>query len=775
MNSGCLHLLIVDDEEAHIEAIRRAFSATGLETDIRVADSLSAYRNCIAVQPPDLVLIDLNLPDGRAVEVLTAPAEEGPFPVLVMTAFGNQEIVVEVMKAGAMDYVVKSPATFATMPRTVEQALREWKLIQSNRRAEEALRESQIFLTESQNIAGMGSYRLNFSTGFWSSSSELNKLFGIGSTYERSVEGWEALIHPDDLAMMRDYFVNEIIGKRLNFNREYRIVRLNDRVERWVHGIGKLEFDGQGRSLGMIGVIQDITERKLKEHKFRQLSRAVEQSPNVIMITDTQGDIQYVNPKFTAITGYSYDEAMGKNPRILKSEETPPETYKELWRTITTGGEWRGEFHNRRKNGELFWESASISPITDEKGAITHFLAVKEDITEHKQLTEQFLRAQRVENLGRLASGVAHDLNNILAPIMMASSMLNDDLPPQTHHQLVTTIHEAAQRGADIVKQVLTFARGVEGQKSNLNPKLLVAQVEKILRETFPKSISLSISLPEDLWTITGDVTQMHQVLLNLCVNARDAMMPKGGTLVINAENIEIDENYAAMANGAKPGRYVVMKVIDSGGGIPPAIIDNIFDPFFTTKELGKGTGLGLSTVVGIVKSHGGFVNVESELGRGSVFRVFIPAVFESEPEVAQAELPAVPGGNGETILLVDDEPEILKIAGMVLTQNGYVVVNACDGIEALTLYVQNQEVIEVVVTDVVMPVMNGLNLARALRRINPRVRIIAASGHAEESHEHELNALGVQTLLRKPFNNHQLLEAVHNAIGVKSADGAEI
>jgi PAS domain S-box-containing protein len=555
-----------------------------------------------------------------------------------------------------------------------------------------------------------------------------------------------------------------IKGERGEFETEYPCHAPD--VRRWfVCRVSRSFGPGAAR---VVIAHENITLRKESEQQLRQLSRAVEQSPTSIVITDTKGDIEYVNPKFTQITGYSFDEARGKNPSILKSGETPPDTYKALWDTIKAGGEWRGEFHNRKKNGELFWERASISAITDRTGEITHFLAVKEDITEHKKLAEQFLRAQRIENIGRLASGVAHDLNNILAPIMMASSILNDDLPPETHQKLVFSIQEAAQRGADIVRQVLTFARGVEGQRTTLRPQLLVAQVENILRETFPKSIAFTVNVPKDLWTVSGDVTQMHQVLLNLCVNARDAMMPGGGTLVIAAENIEIDENYAAMTHDAKPGRYVVLKVIDSGCGIPPGVLDKIFDPFFTTKEKGKGTGLGLSTVVGIVKSHGGFMEVESHAGGGSVFRVFIPADVESLHIPAPAELPAVPEGHGETVLLVDDEHEILKVAAMVLTQNGYMVMTACDGIEALTIFVKHSEFIKVVVTDVSMPMMDGVNLTQALKRITPGVKIIAASGHAEESRENELRALGIRAFLPKPFNKHQLLEAVHNAFACK-------
>ena len=375
-----------------------------------------------------------------------------------------------------------------------------------------------------------------------------------------------------------------------------------------------------------------------------------------MVITDTAGKIEYVNPKFTAITGYTLNEAVGKNPSILKSGKTPRETYTKLWQTITAGQEWRGEWQCVKKNGELFWESASICPIHDRSGRTTHFLAVKEDITERKQMEENMLRAQRLESIGSLAGGVAHDLNNILAPIMMSASMLRNKLPPVTHDELVATIEEAAQRGADIVRQVLTFARGVEGQRITLNPELIIDQVARIVRETFPKTINFETFVPADAWSIVADLTQLHQVLLNLLVNARDAM-PSGGTLAIFAENCTLEES-AAMLHpaGAKAGRYLKLMVRDTGAGIPPRAIDRVFEPFFTTKEHGKGTGLGLSTALGIVRSHGGFIQVQSEEGKGTVFQVFIPAIVSTKPDGGQQMQAEIPLAKGELVLVVDDE-----------------------------------------------------------------------------------------------------------------------
>jgi PAS domain S-box-containing protein len=499
-------------------------------------------------------------------------------------------------------------------------------------------------------------------------------------------------------------------------------------------------------------VIRDISWRKQAEQHLRQLSRAVEQSPSTVVITDTLGNIEYVNPKFTAITGYTSEEAMGQNPRVLKSGENGPDEYKDLWKTITAGHEWRGVFHNKKKNGELFWESASISPITDESGAITHFLAVKEDITERKLMEEKILRSQRMESIGALAGGMAHDLNNILAPIMMSASMLREEhLSEEVRAQLIAGVEDAVQRGADIVNQVLTFARGAKGKQIVLNAQALARQVGKFVKETFPKSITFSLDLPETLWNITGDPTQLYQVLLNLCVNARDAM-PGGGTLRLKAENFEICGHSDSLPD-AKPGRYVKMTVSDTGSGIAKEIADRIFEPFFTTKEPGKGTGLGLSTVIGILRSHGGFVTVDSEMGQGAVFNVWLPATTEAAAPTGEALISAVIKGRGETILIVDDEVDILGILQMVLEQNGWKVLCATDGVEALASYLNNSEQIKAVLTDLMMPNMDGLSLIRAIRKLDSRLPILVASGYGNESSLDELTPLGVEGFLKKPFN----------------------
>jgi PAS domain S-box-containing protein len=515
----------------------------------------------------------------------------------------------------------------------------------------------------------------------------------------------------------------------------------------------------------IVGVTRNISERKHAETNLKKLSQAVEQSPVLIVITDTAGNIEYVNPEFSKITGYTFEEILGQNTRILKSGEKPAEAYKELWDAITSGKKWHGEFRNKKKNGNLYWQDSSISPITNEEGKIINYLMVAEDITERKLLQSQFLQSQRMESIGTLAGGIAHDLNNILSPIMMSIQILRNRYPDEYANRMLDTLEISTRRGADIVKQVLAFGRGVESSRILLQPKHIINEIVKIMKDTFPKNINLIVNIPKDLWIINADMTQMHQVLLNLCVNARDAM-PDGGKLSIVAENAVVDESYARMKLDVKVGNYVVTAISDTGTGIPRKIIDKIFEPFFTTKEIGKGTGLGLSTVLAIVKSHEGFINVYSEMGKGTSFKVYIPA--QTSRHIIKDEgkkILDIPVGDGELILVIDDEKSICEITRETLETYGYKVLTANDGAEAVSVYAENKNKIAVVITDMAMPVMDGSNTIRVMQRMNPSVSIIATSGIATNK-DTALNAgRGVRAFIEKPYTAEKLLKILHDVI----------
>ncbi|WP_395738683.1 PAS domain S-box protein [Prosthecobacter sp.] len=386
------------------------------------------------------------------------------------------------------------------------------------------------------------------------------------------------------------------------------------------------------------------------------------------------------------------------------------------------------------------------------------------DITGRKKLEKQFLRAQRMESIGTLASGVAHDLNNILTPIMMSVAVLRMGTSEDKRKSLCDTIEMSAQRGAQIIKQVLTFGRGYEGEKQPLRVGSLIHEIEQMIRSTFPKNISMETEIEPSLRLVLGDATQMHQVLLNLCVNARDAM-PNGGKLILSAANLDIDLSYASMVPEVTPGAYVLLKVTDTGSGIPAEILERIFDPFFTTKGVGKGTGLGLSTVHGIVKSHGGILKVESEPGVGTIFNVYLPAAAKQDGAVEGGDAAEPPAGHGELVLVVDDEPAITSAARSVLEANGYRVLLASDGIEAIEIFSKNMGEIALVLTDVMMPVMDGVLFVRTLRKLCSKVRVIGSTGVAEKGHLGQLNALHVEHVLFKPYNAATLLRTIHGVL----------
>jgi signal transduction histidine kinase len=385
------------------------------------------------------------------------------------------------------------------------------------------------------------------------------------------------------------------------------------------------------------------------------------------------------------------------------------------------------------------------------------------EILQRKDAESQLLRAQRLESIGTLASGIAHDLNNMLGPILMSAELLRLE-STEENAELLSMIETSAERAAQVVKQVLTFARGLEGERLPLAPKLLIREIEKIVAETFPRVIVLESCVPGDLNLIEGDPTQLHQVLLNLCVNARDAM-PAGGALRIEADNFAVDEPHAAMTPGARPGHYVRIRVSDTGTGIPRHLVEKIFDPFFTTKPLGAGTGLGLSTTLGIVRAHQGFIDLTSEPGKGTTFGIFLPAARETAPVLASARAAPAPKGHGELILVVDDESAIRKVTESVLNQNGYRTLSAANGAEAIALFSHELHHIDAVFTDLVMPVVDGVTLCRVLQKMDPEVRILAVTGHGDEGDLKALHSLGIEIILQKPFNSDSLLSAIHQIL----------
>lgn len=507
---------------------------------------------------------------------------------------------------------------------------------------------------------------------------------------------------------------------------------------------------------------RDITDFKQAEQKIREQAALLDLTTEAIFVQDLDSNILFWNQGAKQMYGWQIEEAVGKKAHQLFGKQKTNALLKQIQKIVTFEGKWVGELHQVTKDGKKLIVESCWTLVQNDQNQPISILIVNTDITEKKQLESQFLRAQRMESIGTLAGGIAHDLNNVLAPILMAVQLLALKHNDERSQQWLNILETNAKRGADLVKQVVSFARGIDGDRTFIQVRHLISEIRNIARETFPKNIELYIDISPELWTVSGDATQLHQVLMNLCVNARDAM-PEGGTLSISAENLFIDEYYARMHIDAKVGTYIVVAISDTGIGISEEIIDRIFEPFFTTKELGKGSGLGLSTVLGIIKSHDGFVNVYSETGQGTEFKVYLPALEVAET-LAVEDL-KLKQGHKELILIVDDEAAIREITKTSLETYGYRVLSASDGIEAIALYAVNKTEIHLVLIDMMMPQMDGLTTIRTLQKINPQVKIVAVSGLVSNDKQIQVASLGVKTFLSKPYTTKDLLHTLSSVL----------
>ena len=498
----------------------------------------------------------------------------------------------------------------------------------------------------------------------------------------------------------------------------------------------------------------------------REQAALIDIATDAILVRDLENRICFWNKGAQRIYGWSRQDALGQNLDNLLKTETSPELTN-AWNLVMSQGEWLGELRKYTQSGKQLIIASHWSLMRDKTGQPISILSVDTDITEKKHLEAQSFRIQRMESLGTLAGGIAHDLNNILTPVLATAKLLPMLLPniDEKIKELLDILIVSTTRGSELVKQVLTFARGIEGEHRILQVETLIAEVTQLIERTFPKSIEISTELTSGLENILGDENQLHQVLMNLCINARDAM-PDGGRLTITAENCRVDKPFSQAIPEARVGAYVVIKVSDTGSGISTESLDQVFDPFFTTKETGKGTGLGLSTVLGIVKGHKGFVHVTSQLGEGTQFALYLPVTQAIEVAAAKSS-PSTYDGQNQLILVVDDEASIRKMVRAILEAYNYRVLSASTGQDAISLYTEHQADIDIVLMDMMMPGMDGASAIRAIQEVNPAVNVIASSGLASSDRMATIHALGISTFLAKPYTPEGLLNAV-NKIGTE-------
>jgi two-component system cell cycle sensor histidine kinase/response regulator CckA len=526
--------------------------------------------------------------------------------------------------------------------------------------------------------------------------------------------------------------------------------------------------DQNGRIVGLVGIGHDITERRQTEEALTKLSSAVEQAVDGVIITTKAGIIEYVNPAWEEMTAFSKEDTVGKTPRILKSGKQGDSFYRAMWKTISDGEVWKGSLINKKKSGELFHAEVSIAPIIDESHNITHFVAIERDVTEHRQLEQQLIQALRMEGLGTLAGGVAHDFNNLLGIILGHATLLEGRRQdPTKFSRSVDAISTAVQRGAGLVRQLLTFARKTEAVLELVNANETVEELVQMLRETFPRTVEFSLDLSPDLPSIPADRNQLYQALLNLCVNSRDAM-PTVGTISIRTDTIHRSKLQAKHANAIEE-KYIHVMVSDTGKGMDEATRSRIFEPFFTTKERGKGTGLGLSVVYGVVDSHSGFIDVESEVGHGTTFNLYFPILpLRVEPSLPhQQESSQIVGGR-EAVLVVEDEEMLLESVTQVLEAKGYQVLTAADGTEGLEIYSRHRDDVAVVLMDMGLPKLGGWEVFQKMKAVNPRVKVVLASGYLDPYIKSEMLKAGAKDFIQKPYVPEQILTRVRRVIDGK-------
>ncbi|PWB61130.1 MAG: hypothetical protein C3F17_13475 [Bradyrhizobiaceae bacterium] len=568
--------------------------------------------------------------------------------------------------------------------------------------------------------------------------------------------------HPEDLEF--DLPDNDALlaGAVDHYVTEKRYIRKDGEIV-WGRITVSLVRDEQGTPRFGIGLVEDITKRKRDEEKIREQAALLDHAQDAILVRDLESTVTYWNKGAERLYGWPRDEACGRNEFDLLCRAATPEIGKAQKKVLQTG-EWVGEMTQVTKAGEEVVVQSRWTLLRNHAGEPDAILVINTNMTDRKKLEAQFLRAQRLESIGTLAGGIAHDLNNVLSPVLLAAHLLRSRVSDPAVRKWIDTIESSAQRGAGILSQVLTFARGATGKHATIQPRHLLKEMAKIALETFPRSIETVLDIQKDLWTITGDATQLHQVVMNLCVNARDAM-PGGGTLSLSAENRFLKEEEARQFIDAAPGPYIIVSVRDSGTGIPAANLEKIFEPFFTTKEPGRGTGLGLSTTHAIVRGHKGFIRVSSTIGQGTEFRIFLPAHGSAEPLTPAEEAEAHLAGDGQTILVVDDERAILTMTGEMLSSYGYRPLTAMHGKEALALYARDGEKIDGVIVDMMMPQMDGAATIQALRRMNPEVRILSMSGIPAENRNAGERSL-IRHFIAKPFTATALLKALREVLG---------
>ncbi len=798
-----LHLLIIEDSENDALLLVHELRRGGYDPIFERVDTVAAMKAALDQKSWHVIIADYNMPHFSGLAALQLLQETGldlPF-ILVSGAIG-EEIAVEAMKAGAHDYVMKD--NLARLVPAIERELREAEVRRERKQAEAEIHRRNRELHLLNRVIAASAVSFEPEAILTTVCRELALAFEIPRAAAALInkEQTATVIVAEYLAEGQSSALNYVSSLVDNPAYQYLLkhkeplvageVQSDPRLASIHHLLRQLNIvsllllpliieeeivgslslgaiDSRHFSAEEISLARSVADQVAgalaraqlsKEHRW--LSAAIEQAAESVVITNTGGTILYVNPAFERLTGYSYAEVVGQNlPIFQDSEQQDPAFYQKMWTTISTGQVWHERFANKKKDGTVYMADTTITPLRDERGTIINYVSVQRDVTRELQLEQQYRQAQRMEAVGRLAAGIAHDFNNLLTAINGFADLLKVELSSDDPLQeLVDKILRSGRRAADLVRQLLAFSR-----KQVITPRLLdlnvvVTDMNKMLRRIIGEHIELEIVLTPDLWSVKADPAQMEQVIVNLAVNARDAM-PDGGRLTIKTANVILGTDHL----DAQPGQYVLLTVSDTGIGMSEDIQARLFEPFFTTKEQGKGTGLGLATIFGIVKQSEGHISVDSKPGQGATFKVYLPRVAEATaPKTEPGLTSSLPQGT-ETILLVEDESAVRELAARVLQQQGYTVLEAANGQEALRLTQAHNQEIHLLLTDVIMPHMDGKLLADRLKGIHPQIKVLFMSGYTGDTISHHGVLDSGVMFIQKPFSPATLARKVRDVL----------
>lgn len=729
-------------------------------SEIHLVSSRDAFISELRRGGYDVILSDFGLIEFDGFEALELARQHAPgIPFVFLSGTIGEERAIAIMRAGAQDYVLKDRPW--GLPAAIQRAVRGAEERRQRREAQEGQRRLMAMLEATPDLVCIAA-----------PDEQLLYLNHAGRALiakptTESLEGLKLgdFFPPDDRAHLREE-VWPILSQSSTWTGELSLAGRDGRTIP-VSGVLLAHRTGDGDLAYVSAMLRDLSQQREADRRIREQAHLLDRASEVIFVTGADEEVTYWNHGAEKTLGWSVAEAVGR--RIGDLFRLVEGSAENQFRTqLERAGEWHGEIVVLDKDGQRRVLESGFTLIRDKTGGRQACLGICSDITEKKSLEEKFLRAQRLESIGMLATGIAHDLNNVLAPVLLGVTMLRERDLDEDIMKVLASLERSAERGAALVRQILGFAHGIGGDQRVFDVRHLMRDVAAVARETFPRNIRVEQEVARHLWPISANPTQIHQVLLNLVVNARDAM-PDGGTLRLSAENRLVDAAAAAAIPNGKPGSYLCMHVSDTGTGIPPDVLARLWEPFFTTKQPGKGTGLGLSTVRGIVENHHGFITIDTHLGRGTTFGIYLPAAEEAAEEGDEAAVTAAPRGANELILLVDDEAQVRELVTSILTHHGYRVITARDGVEAVALFAPRSNEIRLIVTDIEMPNLDGSALAAVIRRLNPDARVIAATGITggdgqAPSGSHPLATLA-DAFLAKPFKAEVLLHTVHRLL----------